>query len=201
LQIEPNLSRLLHRWELLDVIRPHTINCSALSIQRYADDSELAYLPMIGLEKAHGTPNFVAHRADLQDVLKTGAEMVGARIHTDCKVEDINFENASIKISNCPDWIQGDVIIAADGNKSKIRKKMLSLHSKIDKVRETGDAAWKLILSTEQIYSSKDSGLIEALESLVALRWMGPDGHIMCYPIRNHTLLSTLLCTTNMQSM
>jgi hypothetical protein len=78
---------------------------------------------------------------------------------------------------------------------------MLSLHGKIDKVRETGDAAWRLILSTEQIYASKDSGLIEALESLVALRWMAPDGHIMCYPIRNHTLLSTLLCTTNMQSM
>ncbi len=123
MQIGPNLSRLLHRWKLLDVIRPHTINCSALSIRRYADDSELAYLPMTGLEKAHGAPNLVAHRADLQDVLKTGAEMAGARIHTDCKVEDINFENASIKILNYPNWIQEDVTIAADGIKSKIRKK------------------------------------------------------------------------------
>jgi salicylate hydroxylase len=85
------------------------------------------------------------------------------------------------------------VIIAADGVKSKIRKKMLALHGDVDRVRETGDAAWRVIVSAEQIYTSKDIGLIEALENSVGLRWMGPDGHIMCYPIRNHKLLNIVL--------
>ncbi len=46
----------------------------------------------------------------------------GIQIHTGCKVEDVDFENTIIKILNSPDWIQGDVIIAADGFKSKIQK-------------------------------------------------------------------------------
>jgi salicylate hydroxylase len=70
---------------------------------------------------------------------------------------------------------------------------MLALHGDVDKVRETGDAAWRVIVSAEQIYATKDAGLIEALESSVGLRWMGPDGHIMCYPIRNHRLLNIVL--------
>jgi salicylate hydroxylase len=175
------------------MIRPHTVACRAISLRRYADDSELAYLPLPGFEKVHHAPNLVAHRADLHNVLKIGAEMAGAQIHTNCKIEDIDFKNTRIKIVNHSDWIQGDVIIAADGIKSKIRKKMLALHGDIDEVRETGDAAWRIILSADQIYASNDPELIEALEKPVALRWMGPDGHIMCYPIRNHKLLNIAL--------
>jgi salicylate hydroxylase len=187
------MARLLRRWKLLDELRLQAIAFDALSLRRYADDTELARVPMTGVEMTHGAPILIAHRADLQCVLKTGAEAAGARIHTGCIVDDIDFENASIKIINCPNWIQADVIIAADGAKSKIRKKMLALHGAIDTVRETGDAAWRVIVSAEQIYASKDTGLIEALEDSVGLRWMGPDGHIMCYPIRNHKLLNIVL--------
>jgi salicylate hydroxylase len=85
------------------------------------------------------------------------------------------------------------VILAADGVRSNVRKKMLKIRGETDKARETGDAAWRVIVSAERIYESKDTGLIEALESSVGLRWMGPLGHIMCYPIRNHQLLNMVL--------
>jgi salicylate hydroxylase len=56
------------------------------------------------------------------------------------------------------------VIIAADGIKSKIRKEMLALRGEVDKVRETGDAAWRATASGEQIYARKDPELIELLD-------------------------------------
>jgi salicylate hydroxylase len=187
------MSRILRRWKLLDTLLPQAVALEGLSLRRYANDNEIARVPMNDVEKVHGAPILVAHRADLQSVLKTGAEMAGAKIYTSSVVEDIDFENARIKIENCSNWIQADVIIAADGVKSKIRNRMLALHGDVDKVRETGDAAWRVIVSAEQIYASKDAGLVELLESSIGLRWMGPDGHIMCYPIRNHGLLNIVL--------
>lgn len=187
------MCRVLRCWRLLDKIRPKAVAFDALSLRRYADDSERARVPMTDVEKAHGALILMAHRVDLHSVLKTEAETAGAHIHIGCIVDDIDFENTCIKILNSPDWSHADVIIAADGIKSSTRKKFLALHNDVDKVRETGDAAWRIIVAAEKIYASKDAGLIEALESSVGLRWMGPDGHIMCYPIRNHELLSIVL--------
>ena len=192
-QIGPNMSRVLHRWRLLDDLLPHAIELEAISIRRYADDSELARISLENVGVIHGAPSLVAHRADIQDTLRKGAIAAGAFIHTSSPVDDIDFDNARIKIRAGAEWIHADVIIAADGVKSTIRKKMLALHDEVDRRRETGDAAWRITLSADQIHRSQDAGLIEVLESAVGLRWMGPDGHVVCYPIRNHTLLNVVL--------
>ena len=148
---------------------------------------------MENVDSVHGAPILGAHRADLQNTLRKGAIAAGALIHTHSCIEDIDFKNTRIKIQTSAEWIGADVIIAADGVKSTIRKKMLALRDEVDRRRETGDAAWRVMIGAEQIYGSEDPGMIEALESSVGLRWMGPDGHIMCYPIRNHTLLNIVL--------
>lgn len=193
LQIGPNMSRLLRRWGLLDNDQLRAINLDGLSLRRYADDTELACASMSNVEREHGAPILVAHRADLQSSLRRGAELAGAQIHTNCKIEDIDFQNTCIKIKDRPDWIKADVIIAADGIKSITRQKMVQAHGKTDQVHETGDAAWRIMLSADQIRASEDPGLMEALQNSVGLRWMGPSGHIMCYPIRDHQYLNIVL--------
>ena len=193
MQIGPNMSRVLRRWGLLDDLLPHAIKLEALSLRRYADDSELARISIENVEIVHGAPTLAAHRADLQNTLRKGAIVAGALIHTNSFVEDIDFENTRLKIKGASEWTGADVIIAADGVKSMIRKKMLALRGEVDRRRETGDAAWRVVISAAQIYESQDATLIEALEGSVGLRWMGPNGHIMCYPIKNHTLLNIVL--------
>ena len=47
------MSRILRRWELLDILQPQTVNIDALSLRRYADDSELARVSMIDIEKTY----------------------------------------------------------------------------------------------------------------------------------------------------
>ncbi|CAF4470172.1 unnamed protein product, partial [Rotaria sp. Silwood2] len=178
---------------MLDLLRLQAVPLEALSLRRYADDNELARVSMINIKQTYGVPILVAHRADLQRVLKDGAEDFGARIQTRSYVENIDFENARIMIKGCSKWLQSDVVIAADGIKSTIRKKMLALNGQVDQVRETGDAAWRAIISAEKIHATKDASLIEALNNPVVLRWMGPNGHIMSYPIRNHHFLNLVL--------
>ena len=169
------------------------MNLQALSLRRYADDEELARVSMGDVEERCDAPAWVAHRADLLSILKIKAEELGVHICTNSWVEDIDFANTRVKIRSCTDWLQSDVVIAADGIKSSIRKKILALHNRVDQVRETGDAAWRVMISAEKIYQSEDPTLIDALENQIGLRWMGPDAHIMCYPIRNHQLLNIVL--------
>ncbi len=46
---------------------------------------------------------------------------------------------------------------------------MLARHNQVDQVRETGDAAWRVVVSAEQIRQTEDTDLIDALESQVGL--------------------------------
>ena len=165
----------------------------ALSLRRYEDDDELARVSMASVEEKYGGPIWVAHRADLLYVLKIKAEQFGAIIHTNSSIDDIDLTHTRLKIKGQTDWIKSDVIIAADGIKSNIRKKLLLKNNVSDRIRDTGDAAWRVLIPAERIYETHDNSLIEALESNVGLRWMGPGGHIMCYPIRNHQLLNLVL--------
>ena len=187
------MSRILRRWKVLDALESQAVALHALSLRSYIDDREIAEVPMSAIEKIYGAPIWVAHRADLQNVMKKAAEDAGVHLKTGCHVEDVDFDNGRIKLNDSSEWLRGDVVIAADGVKSTIRKKMLGLHGKVDKVRETGDAAWRVVLTAEQIYQTRDTELIGTLEKSVGLRWMGPGGHIMCYPIRNHKLLNLVL--------
>lgn len=141
MQIGPNMSRLLRRWGLLANDELQIIALDALSLRRYADDNELAHISMKNVEREHG--------ADLQSSLQRGAELAGAQIHINCKIEDIDFQNTCIKIKDRSDWIKVDVIIAADGIKSITRQKMVHVHGKTDEVHETGNAAWRIMLSAD----------------------------------------------------
>lgn len=193
IQIGPNMSRILRRWGILDHLLSEAVPLKTISVRRYADNSELAHISMADVEETYEGPILVTHRADLQRVLKVAAEDAGVHIETGAFVEDIDFANARIKIKDRQEWLKSDLIIAADGLKSTIRKKMLALHGQIDQARETGDAAWRVIIPSEKIYGTGDMSLIEALEKPAGFRWIGPDAHIMGYPIRNHQLFNLVL--------
>lgn len=186
------MSHILRQWEVLHPLRLDAVSLKRLSLRRYADDSELAQVSLENVGNAHGTSLLAAHRTDVQSVLKMGAEAAGARIELGSLIEDVDFQNTRIKFKRCPDWLQKDVIIAADGIKSTVRKRMLALQGDAKQIRETGDAAWRLLISAEEIYKRKDVDLIDMLESPIAFRWLGPAGHIVCYPVRNHKHLNVV---------
>ena len=68
----------------------------------------------------------------MQRVLRVGAEREGVKILTGHFCSDVDFEESRILVKNSKqggeeEWIEGDVIIAADGIKSIMREKMLAL--------------------------------------------------------------------------
>lgn len=89
------------------------------------------------------------------------------------------------------EWIEGDVVIAADGIKSNIRRQMASRHGVKDRSISTGDAAYRVIIPREKMQGDKRA--LGLLNSNVGMRWMGPGGHIMAYPIKNNEVYNMVL--------
>lgn len=91
-------------------------------------------------------------------------------------VEDVNFEDASVRIKG-EGWKKHDVLIAADGIKSQIRGKMMARRGEVDETIDTGEAAYRVILSRSQM--ENDPELKQLIDDPVATRWMGPDAHVI----------------------
>jgi salicylate hydroxylase len=90
-------------------------------------------------------------------------------------------------------WFTGDLVIAADGIKSFCRKQMAltSGYAQSNRPYPTGDAAYRLLIPREKI--QHDPELLAMLNQNVAMRYMGPGGHIMAYPLKENKVYNMVL--------
>ncbi|KAK4705133.1 hypothetical protein P7C70_g1076, partial [Phenoliferia sp. Uapishka_3] len=192
IQLPPNETRILRRLGVLEALRPSAVALSKNSLRRYANDAVLGETQLMpSVEEKYGAPLWVAHRADLQRVLREGCEAAVPKvtIKTASRVSEVDFPGTRIKIGE--QWIESDVILVGDGVKSHTRAQLLELHGQRDMPHETGDAAYRIIIPREDLES--DPELLAYVESSVGYRWMGPGGHIMAYPMKAHTVFNMVL--------
>lgn len=136
-------------------------------------------------------PLSVVHRGDLQRILleRVHVEKVDVRLKHKVIKADPDFK-ARVQLES-GQWLVGDVVLAADGIKSGIRHQMALKHGIEDHRTCTGDAAYRVIIPREKM-----QGNIRALSLIdrnIGMRWMGPGGHIMAYPIRNNNAYNMVL--------
>jgi len=160
----------------------------------------------------------VIHRADLQAILLRALRslQVPVTIHLGKKVIALSpSREASIQLES-GEWIKGDVVICADGVKSSMRRYLLGHNEEgndkmiqegvdlergpprhankmADKIGPipTGDAAYRVLIPRSKLEGNKSA--LKLLDSNIGMRWMGPGGHIMAYPLRNNTLYNIVL--------
>lgn len=96
-----------------------------------------------------------------------------------------------------PYTVECDILLGADGVKSNVRTSMLKdLH--VDaKVVDSGQAAYRIMLTEEQM--KDDPELLELLKSNQSTRWIGEKKHIIAYPVSSKTIynISTAHPDTN----
>lgn len=141
---------------------------------------------MPAIAERYGAPLGVIHRGDLQRVLLQSAKDNGVDIQTGHKVVkvDDNFE-AKVQLAD-GQWIEGDIVVAADGIKSSIRAQIAEHHNHKDHSTPTGDSAYRIMIPKEKL--EHDQYALKLLKEDVGRRWMGPGGHIMAYPLKNNTV-------------
>ncbi|OJJ31295.1 hypothetical protein ASPWEDRAFT_31950 [Aspergillus wentii DTO 134E9] len=192
IQMAPNASRIMGRFGLLEKVMDKATVVQKNSLRRYADNVELGTAPLMPAvgEKYHA-PLAAIHRGDLQHILLEAVKSTGVTIRTNARVirVDSTFE-AKVQLE-CGEWICGDVVIGADGIKSDIRRQMAGKKGVQDGCQPTGDAAYRILIPKERM--ENDDRAMALLNSNIGMRWMGPGGHIMGYPIKKHTVYNMVL--------
>ena len=122
----------------------------------------------VSVAEIYKAPFEVIHRGDLQVTLLKFAQQQGCDIRTNSKVVkcDDNFE-ARVQLKD-GSWVEGDLVVAADGIKSDLRRQIASYHKHIDHSTPTGDAAYRILIEKERM--EHDPEALELLSQNVGMR-------------------------------
>lgn len=194
INVGPNLYRVLKRYGVAD--RLHDIGAVGIqgtSIRRGADDKELAFSEYKNSVEKFQAPIWVCHRADLHRCMVEAVEKTSVILNLGCEVTAVDFKRPALKFrkrktedSSESDWREFDLIIAADGVKSNIRRQMLALKGEVDEAQDTGQAAYRILIPREIM--AKDPELLELIDTPVVTRWIAHRRHIIAYPISNKSI-------------
>ncbi|KAL4865530.1 hypothetical protein BDV12DRAFT_148147 [Aspergillus spectabilis] len=192
IQMAPNAARILGRFGVLEEIVGKSNILEKNSLRRYANDEELGtapLMPQVGHE--YNAPLCVIHRGDLQSILLTAVRNANITLRLNSRVisADPNF-SGKVQLST-GESLSADVVIAADGIKSDLRHQIAKSHGHIDHAKPTGDAAYRILIPKKDLENDPDA--LKLLDTNVGMRWLGPGGHIMAYPIKNNQVYNMVL--------
>ncbi|KZT66311.1 FAD/NAD(P)-binding domain-containing protein [Daedalea quercina L-15889] len=186
IQVSPNITRLLIRWGLAEELKKVSVKPEALVFRRYSNGERVAYTRWGERMDAFGAPYYHIHRADFHKLLYDLAvnEM---DLHLNSTVVDCDPEAPSLTLAS-GEVVHGDLIIGADGIKSRIQKAVLGRENP---AHPTGDAAYRATISAADLLADPE------LESLVKTPemtgWMAPQRHIMGYLVRSGQLYNLVM--------
>ena len=136
----------------------------------------------------YGAPYITAHRADLHRLLQ---ERVPAKaIHTDmhCTGVAARDQHAIATFADGKE-VEADIIIGADGIRSVVRETLFGMTP----ARYTEQMAWRGIISRDDVPTRVGPGKSVQISPMDYVGWIGPNGHVICYPIRGGELYNMFI--------
>ena len=145
----------------------------------------------------------VGHRSSLANGLYNGCKREKAiqfffstsveKIHSFSPKPSFEAVNRSGETST----VECDILLAADGIKSKARVAMFEELNVQTGAKDTGQAAYRIMLRRDQM--EHDPELLKLIDGNSITRWIGERRHIIAYPISSNTIynISTAQPDTN----
>ncbi|KAL4886958.1 hypothetical protein BJY04DRAFT_176925 [Aspergillus karnatakaensis] len=185
IQVSPNMLTLFDRWKVSPLIHAKDVALEQIHVRRWQDGSLLGTMPV---NKTFGQ-QVVIHRADLHNALiEKALELENVELRVNSHVTNVDFDSTTVTLAS-GSVVNADIIIAADGIKSMIRDQLLGENA--SKPMATGDAAYRIMLPRSAMESDPD--LKKLVEVPEATRWLGPERHLIAYPVRNYELFNVVL--------
>jgi salicylate hydroxylase len=176
LQLSPNASRILVELGLEARLGTRAVTLDAISIIS-ARSGEIARLPLGEAATFRaGAPYWVVHRADLQSALQAHVnDNPDIELRLGCQFEDVVTHAKGLTVGQRSGMTRQQepalALIGADGVWSAVRHQLFPQLQP----RFAGSIAWRGTIEATQLpreYTSKRVQL-----------WMGPDAHLVAYPI------------------
>jgi salicylate hydroxylase len=184
LQLGPNAVKVLRALGIEERLLP--LACEPTNIVSVAgDDAHLRFRePLKAVIAAQfGAPYLTAHRADLHALLQ--AKLPTARIHLDAQCTGAaTLGSAAVASFADGSEIEADIVVGADGINSAVRESLFGAGA----ARFTQQMAWRCIVPIHCVPLRIGPGKSVAIGRDEYVGWIGPDGHVICYPIRGGAL-------------
>ena len=190
-QLGPNVTRILREWRLLDALLPSAYQPRYLNARRATTGEVLARMDLHALAQRYGAPYVSVHRADLHRVLMDAALAQGVRVEAGATVlamtdggepdqgahasPNVNVVWTEALSTPAPQTAHASWGIVADGVWSRLRQTLLSDAPPT----WTGHIAYRALMPM----SSLPTALRQAVRTDEVSVWMGPDMHVVCYPV------------------
>ncbi|MCA4135603.1 FAD-dependent oxidoreductase [Arthrobacter sp. M4] len=186
LQLAPNATRILQRWGLLDKVIEVGVKPRNIVFRDAVTGEELTRQVLGGeFEERYGAPYVVVHRSDLHRVLLEACREAGVELINNVRVESVETVATAAGAavgrvrSAGGEVYTADAVLAADGLKSALRA-AVSTDTPIG-------SAYVAYRGTVPI--TKDTPAAD-LEDVIV--YLGPDCHLVQYPLRKGELLNTV---------
>ncbi|MFL6937119.1 MAG: FAD-dependent monooxygenase [Xanthobacteraceae bacterium] len=184
LQLGPNAVKVLRALALETALRQLAFEPTNI-VSLAWDDAHLRFrepLKAIATTK-FGAPYLMVHRADLHRLLCE--KFPADAIHLDAPCTQV----ASMKSGAAATFADGsaveaDVIVGADGINSAVRENLFGAQP----ARYTQQMAWRCIVPIACVPTEVGPGRAVAVGRDEYVGWIGPEGHVICYPIRSGEL-------------
>jgi 2-polyprenyl-6-methoxyphenol hydroxylase-like FAD-dependent oxidoreductase len=177
LQLSPNASRILVDLGLRPRLTPRAVTPEAINIMSARAGGEITRLPLgeaAGLRA--GAPYWVMHRADLQGALQAEVnDHPDIDLRLGCQFEDVTSHAKGLTVvqrrGNARQQELAMALVGADGIWSAVRNHLFP------EVRPqfSGLIAWRGTLDATTLPREYTSPRVQL--------WMGPDAHLVAYPI------------------
>jgi salicylate hydroxylase len=175
IQIGPNVTRILQAWGLGATLA----QVAAFPEQLQARDAQtgqvLGTLTLGARAQArYGAPYATIHRADLQGLLHRAAQSAGVDLLLGQTVQGWQGSEAALQVNTVEGLsLQASALIGADGVWSAVRQQLLGDAP----ARFTGHLAYRALVAQADLPTHLRSDQVTV--------WMGPQLHVVHYPVRS----------------
>jgi salicylate hydroxylase len=186
LQLSPNASRVLIDLGLEPRLAARAATPDAISIMSARSGGEIARLPLGEAATARaGAPYWVVHRADLQAALLAEVnDNPDIELRLGCQFEDVARHTKGLTVVQRSGMTRQQelalALVGADGIWSTVRHQLFPEA----RPRFSGLIAWRGTLDATQLPRDYTSRRVQL--------WMGPNAHLVTYPISGARLINVV---------
>jgi salicylate hydroxylase len=186
LQVGPNAVKVYRALGLEEALRRNAFEPVNMVSLKW-DDATLRFrepLKAVAQTK-YGAPYMTAHRADLHRLLREALPAASLHLGANCVGAFSSERSALARFSNGTE-VEADVIIGADGIRSAIRAQLFGA----DNPRSTEQMCWRAMVPMDCVPTRVGPAASVQLERGEYFGWLGPNGHVICYPIGDGRMLN-----------